>query len=127
MSYASQLGTFSVTIRKRFISLALPILICSVLSGICSWLLFGYFTSDAGGGQEPTHATFIPGDNVGQALANAAIYVGIAFVGAFLIFLVFKYGKVQMLKAIFAIAIFVTCFFFVFNKLSNSEWSFTAS
>ncbi|MHA1125909.1 MAG: hypothetical protein ACTSO7_04815 [Candidatus Heimdallarchaeota archaeon] len=114
MGYASQLGTFSVTIRKRFISLAIPILICSVLSGICSWLLFGYFTTDASGGQGAPSATFIPGDNVGPALANAAIYVGIAFVGAFGIFFIFKYGKIQVLKALFAFAIFITCFFFVF-------------
>ncbi len=114
MGYASQLGTFSVTIKKRFLSLALPILICSVLSGLCSWLLYGYFTSDAGGGQEPIQATFIPGDSVGPALANAAIYVSIAFVGAFGIFFIFKYGKIQVLKAMFAVAIFVTCFFFVF-------------
>ena len=114
MGYASQLGTFSVTIQKRFISLAIPILICSALSGICSWLLYGYFTTDASGGQGAPSATFIPGDNVGPALANAAIYVGIAFIGAFGIFFIFKYGKIQVLKAIFAIAIFVTCFFFVF-------------
>ena len=90
LGYASQLGTFSVTIKKRFISLAIPILICSVLSGICSWLLFGYFNTDASGGQGAPAATFIPGDNVGPALANAAIYVGIAFVGAFGIFFIFK-------------------------------------
>ncbi|MHA1737195.1 MAG: hypothetical protein ACTSXA_10280 [Candidatus Heimdallarchaeota archaeon] len=114
MGYASQLGTFSVTIKKRFISLAIPILICSALSGICSWLLYGYFTTDASGGQGAPSATFIPGDNVGPALANAAIYVGIAFIGAFGIFFIFKYGKIQVLKALFAIAIFVTCFFFVF-------------
>ncbi|MFW9922783.1 MAG: hypothetical protein ACFFDW_05775, partial [Candidatus Thorarchaeota archaeon] len=42
MGYASQLGTFSITIKKRFLSLALPVLIISLLSGICSVIIFGY-------------------------------------------------------------------------------------
>ncbi|HUU77718.1 MAG TPA: hypothetical protein VMX55_05190 [candidate division Zixibacteria bacterium] len=114
MGYASQLGTFSITIKKRFISMALPILIISVLSGVCSTLIFGYFNIDAGGGEGPPPATPVPGDTPGSAALNALFYVGIAFIGAFAIFFIFKYGNIKLLKAFFAVAIAVTSFFFVF-------------
>ena len=114
MGYASQLGTFSITIKKRFLSLALPILVISVLSGICSTFIFGYFNIEAGGGEGPPPATPIPGDDPGSAALNALFYVGIAFIGAFAIFFIFKYGSIKLLKAFFAIAIIVTSFFFVF-------------
>ena len=114
MGYASQLGTFSITIKKRFLSLAIPILVISVLSGICSTFIFGYFNIEAGGGEGPPPATPIPGDDPGSAALNALFYVGIAFIGAFAIFFIFKYGSIKLLKAFFAIAIVVTSFFFVF-------------
>ncbi|NHJ03949.1 MAG: hypothetical protein EAX90_03945 [Candidatus Heimdallarchaeota archaeon] len=122
MGYASQLGTFSITIRKRFISMALPILIISVLSGVCSTLIFGYFNIDAGGGEGPPPATPIPGDTPGSAALNALFYVGIAFIGAFAIFFIFKYGNIKLLKAFFAIAIAVTSFFFVFLFIYASPY-----
>lgn len=123
MSYASQLGTFSVTVKKRFFSLALPILLCSILSGICSWIIFGFFTDESGAGGPPP-ATPIQDDSPGSAALNALFYVGIAFVGATLIFLVFKYGKIGLLKALFAVAIAVTSFFFIFLLTFASPYYF---
>ena len=124
MGYASQLGTFSVTIKKKFISLAIPIMIISVLSGICSVIIFGYFNSDAGGGEGPPPATPVPGDNPGSAALNALFYVGIAFIGAFAIFFIFKYGKIKLLKAFFAIAIALTSFFFIFLLVYSAPYFF---
>lgn len=124
MGYASQLGTFSVTIKKKFISMAIPIMIISVLSGICSIIIFGYFNSDAGGGEGPPPATPVPGDNPGSAALNALFYVGIAFIGAFAIFFIFKYGKIRLLKAFFAIAIVLTSFFFVFLLVYSAPYFF---
>ena len=124
MGYASQLGTFSITIKKKFISMAIPIMIISVLSGICSIIIFGYFNSDAGGGEGPPPATPVPGDNPGSAALNALFYVGIAFIGAFAIFFIFKYGKIRLLKAFFAIAIVLTSFFFVFLLVYSAPYFF---
>ncbi|MHA1462719.1 MAG: hypothetical protein ACTSQ0_06600, partial [Candidatus Heimdallarchaeota archaeon] len=124
MGYASQLGTFSVTIKKKFISLSIPIMIISVLSGLCSIIIFGYFNSDAGGGQGPPPATPIPGDSPGTAALNALFYVGIAFIGAFAIFLIFKYGKIKLLKAFFAVAVAITSFFFVFLLIYSAPYFF---
>ncbi len=108
MSYASQLGTFSVTLRKRFLSISLPILICSVLSGICSWIVFGYFTGDFGGEE-------MPQAEIGNSpYITAIVFVAIAFVGSAGIFLIIKYSGFKVLKAIFAVAIFITSFFFAF-------------
>jgi len=109
MSFADQLGTFSISVRKKFLALVLPILTCSVLSGICSFFVYGYFFTSAGGGEGPPMAT--PWKN---PFATAAFFVGIAFIGAFLIFLIFKYNKIIILKIIFAFSIFVTTFFFLF-------------
>ncbi len=109
MSFAEQLGTFSITVRKKFFSLALTILTGSLLSGICSFFLYGYFFTSAGGGEGPPLAT--PWKN---PFATAAFFISIAFVGAFLIFLIFKYNKIIILKIIFAFSILVTTFFFVF-------------
>ncbi len=124
MGYASQLGTFSVTIKKKFISLSIPIMIISVLSGLCSIIILGYFNSDASGGGGPPPATPVPGDTPGAAALNALFYVGIAFIGAFVIFLIFKYGKIKLLKAFFAVAIAVTSFFFVFLLVYSTPYFF---
>ncbi|NHJ47871.1 MAG: hypothetical protein FK733_08795 [Asgard group archaeon] len=113
MSYASQLGTFTVTIRKRFISFSIPILICSLLSGICSFIIFGYFNIGDSGGPPPAAPPF-GGGLFENAAYVALFYVGIAFIGAFGIFLIFKYGSIKLLKGIFAISIALTSFFFVF-------------
>ncbi|MEA2071352.1 MAG: hypothetical protein U9O98_08685 [Asgard group archaeon] len=67
-----------------------------------------------GGSDTAPQGTILPGDNPGIAALNALIYVGIAFIGATVIFLIFRSGKIKLLKAIFAFAIFVTSFFFVF-------------
>ncbi|MBD3189805.1 MAG: hypothetical protein GF308_04135 [Candidatus Heimdallarchaeota archaeon] len=112
MGYASELGTFSVTIRKRFLSLVIPILICSILSGVGSLIIYGFFATESGGGPPP--ATPIQDDSPGSAALNALFYVGIAFIGATVIFLIFKYGKIGLLKGLFATAIAVTSFFFIF-------------
>jgi hypothetical protein len=109
MSYASELGTFSITIKKKIYSLAIPTLIISVLSGICSFLLFSFFNSDAGGGQGTPNASPFE-----SPYLTALFFVGIAFIGAFVIFLIFKYGNIKLLKALFATAVGLTSFFFVF-------------
>ncbi len=124
MGYASQLGTFSVTIKKKFVSLSIPIMIISVLSGLCSIIIFGYFNSDASGGGGPPPATPIQGDTPGIAALNALFYVGIAFIGAFAIFLVFKFGKIKLLKAFFAVAVGITSFFFVFLLIYSAPYFF---
>jgi hypothetical protein len=125
MSYASELGTFTVTIKKRILSLTLPILICSILSGICSFIIFGYFNTDFGGGSGPPPATPPFGGGLFENAAYVALfYVGIAFVGAFMIFLLFKYGSIKILKAIFAISIALTSFFFVFMFVFTAPYYF---
>ncbi|MBN1330739.1 MAG: hypothetical protein JXA54_14805 [Candidatus Heimdallarchaeota archaeon] len=116
MSYASQLGTFSVTIRKRFLSISLPILICSVLSGVCSWIIFGYFTGDFGGDEIPQ------AEIGGSPYITAIVFVAIAFVGSTGIFLIIKYSGIKVLKAIFAVAILVTSFFFVFLIIFSTPY-----
>ncbi|NHJ39277.1 MAG: hypothetical protein FK731_04530, partial [Asgard group archaeon] len=125
MSYASQLGTFTITIKKRILSLSLPILICSILSGICSFIIFGYFNTDFGGGSGPPPATPPFGGGLFENAAYVALfYVGIAFVGAFVIFLLFKYGSIKLLKAIFAFSIALTSFFFVFMLVFTAPYYF---
>ena len=109
MSYASELGTFSITIKKKIYSLAIPTFIISVLSGICSFLLFSFFNSEAGGGQGTPNASPFE-----SPYLTAVFFVGIAFIGAFVIFLIFKYGNIKLLKILFAIAVGLTSFFFVF-------------
>ncbi len=109
MSYASELGTFSITIKKKIYSIAIPTLIISVLSGICSFLLFGFFNSEAGGGEGTPNASPFE-----SPYLTALFFVGIAFIGAFVIFLIFKYGNIKLLKILFAIAVGLTSFFFVF-------------
>jgi len=116
LSYASQLGTFSITLRKRFLSISLPILICSVLSGICSWIVFGYFTGDFGGSE-------MPQAEIGNSpYITAIVFVAIAFVGSTGIFLIIKYSGIKVLKAIFAVAILVTSFFFVFLIIFSTPY-----
>jgi hypothetical protein len=106
MGYASELGTFSVTIKKRFLSLVLPVLFCSLLSGLGSLIIFNFFGESASAG--------IGGGGVGGSALTALFYVGIAFIGATVIFLIFRSGKINLLKALFAFAIVLTSFFFVF-------------
>ena len=96
MSYASELGTFSITIKKKIYSIAIPTLIISILSGICSFLLFGYFNSEAGGGQGTPNASPFE-----SPYLTAIFFVAIAFIGAFAIFLIFKYGSIKLLKILF--------------------------
>ena len=122
MGYASQLGTFSVTIKKKFISLAIPIMIISVLSGVCSIIIFGYFNSDAGGGEGPPPATPVPGDNPGSAALNALFYVGIAFIGAFAIFFIFKYVKIKLLNSFFTIAISFCFILMITGQTAEFVW-----
>ena len=125
MSYASQLGTFTITIKKRILSLSLPILVCSILSGLCSFIIFGYFNSDFGGGSGPPPATPPFGGGLFENATYVALfYVGIAFIGAFAIFLIFKYGSIKMLKVIFAISIAITSFFFVFMLVFTAPYYF---
>lgn len=119
MSYASELGTFSITIKKRILSLAIPTLIISILSGICSFLLFGFFNSDAGGGEGTPNASPFE-----SPYWTAIFFVGIAFIGAFGIFLIFKYGNIKLLKALFAIAVALTSFFFVFMLILTTPYYF---
>ncbi|MFW9922784.1 MAG: hypothetical protein ACFFDW_05780, partial [Candidatus Thorarchaeota archaeon] len=88
----------------------------------CSVIIFGYFNSDAGGGEGPPSATIVPVVNFGSAALSALFYVGIAFIGAFAIFLIFKYGKIKFLKGMFAAAIAVTAFFFVFLFIYSTPY-----
>ena len=117
VSYASELGTFSITIKKRIYSIAIPTLIISILSGICSFLLFGFFNSDVGGGEGTPSASPFE-----SPYLTALFFVGIAFVGAFVIFLIFKYGNIKLLKAFFAMAVALTSFFFVFMLIYTAPY-----
>ncbi|NHJ85093.1 MAG: hypothetical protein FK734_06500 [Asgard group archaeon] len=117
MGYASQLGTFSVTIKKKFYSLTLPIFICSILSGLCSIVVFGFFFTEAGGGSGPP-----PASPFESPYLTALMYVGIAFIGATGIFLIFKYGNIKLLRALFAVAIALTSFFFIFLFILTSPY-----
>ncbi|TFF84602.1 hypothetical protein EU523_01555, partial [Candidatus Heimdallarchaeota archaeon] len=84
-------------------------------------------------GEGPPSATPVPDTNTISALLNALFYVAIAFIGAFVIFLIIKSGKMKILKIIFASSIAITSFFFIFlltlavpYYLGNLFWGITA-
>ncbi|MGC9778632.1 MAG: hypothetical protein HZR80_05265 [Candidatus Heimdallarchaeota archaeon] len=124
MNYVSELGTFSITIKKRIISLSIPILISAILSSISSFIIFGYFFTPFGGGEGPPSGTFPGGGLFGNIVYNVLFYVGIAFIGATGIFLIYKYGSMKALKALFATAISITTFFFVFLLIYTTPYYF---